>query len=271
MPSNVKQEKSLSAVAERYFSPEFDLAEFASLDRNPTEEIRSTLRGTPFTARIAIPHYGDRIARHYRDVAPRGLAAASADAGVPFDLARFGLILRFAQATELPIHGDDMVLDGSVRALVDRFGPVIFRNALMESSVRERFHRNIFPHLRFHVDRGPAMPNQYSCFTRDPRDKEQRKPRATSTLFIANIVARLEMARTNGGIAADERGMRPSYDLFANTAMAPLFGETVLEQPWDEPEGTGEIAVIDNRTVLHASYHKDGRTGGYRIGARYLT
>ncbi len=60
-----------------------------------------------------------------------------------------------------------------------------------------------------------------------------------------------------------------SYNLYPDAAR-DLFGDVILEQPWDAPEGTGEIAVIDNRTVLHASYHKDGRTKGYAIGARYL-
>jgi hypothetical protein len=61
-----------------------------------------------------------------------------------------------------------------------------------------------------------------------------------------------------------------SCDLFAGVDMDPLIGELILEQPWNEPEGTGEIVVVDNRTALHATYHKDGRTAGYRIGARYL-
>jgi alpha-ketoglutarate-dependent taurine dioxygenase len=52
--------------------------------------------------------------------------------------------------------------------------------------------------------------------------------------------------------------------------MAPLLGEIIFEQPWNEPAGVGEIALIDNRTVLHATYHKDGSTRGYPIGARYL-
>ena len=269
-PSNVKQEKSLNAVVEKYFSSEFDSAEFDWLKRNPAEEIRGAIGGASFTARIAIPNYGGRIAHHYRAIAPKGLAVACATAGIPFGLTQFGLVLRFAEPTELPIHDADMTLNDQVRALVDSFGPVIFRNAYLDGGVRQRCHRNIFPHLRFHLDRGPAMSNQYSCFTRDPFDAEQRRPRATSTLFIANIVAWLEMVRAGACDPAVERGVRASYDLFGGADMAPLLGNTVLDQPWNEPDGTGEIAVIDNRTVQHASYHKDGRTGGYPIGARYL-
>jgi hypothetical protein len=61
-----------------------------------------------------------------------------------------------------------------------------------------------------------------------------------------------------------------SCELFRGVFMKPILGEIVLEQPWDEPDGTGEIAVADNRTVLHATYHKDGTTKGYPIGTRYL-
>ena len=64
--------------------------------------------------------------------------------------------------------------------------------------------------------------------------------------------------------------VRANYDLFSGITAADLFGRIILEQPWDAPDGTGEIAVIDNRTVLHATYHKDGETRGYPIGARYL-
>ena len=44
----------------------------------------------------------------------------------------------------------------------------------------------------------------------------------------------------------------------------------VLEQAWDAPRGTGEIVVIDNRTVQHAAYYRTPAGPGYPIGARYL-
>lgn len=260
----------MQATAETAVPALFDPAAFDALARSPTREVAGAVAGVPFAARVAIPHYGERIAHHYRDIAPGGLAAVSAQAGIPFGLRQFGLVLRFARPVELALHDAAMRLDPSVRALVAAFGPVIFRNACLDGAVRQRFHRNIFPHLRFHVDRGPAMPNQHSCFTRDPDDAEQRAPRATSTLFIANIVAWLESVRAGASDPDTERGVRPSYDLFARADMSALIGEIVLEQPWDEPDGTGEVAVIDNRAALHASYHKDGRTRGYPIGARYL-
>jgi hypothetical protein len=260
----------LATAAEKYLTNQFDDATFRPLIADPEGEVQGLFEGIPYTARIAIPHYGERIVSHYRDILPNGLPAACIAAQIPFDLPHFSLVLTFTNAAEITVHDGNLQLNEKVRTLVHRYGPVIFRNAYIERSVREMFHRNIFPHLRFHVDRGPAMPNQYSCFTRDPFDAEQRPPRTSSTFFIANIVSWLELVRTGRCKSAEETGVRPSTDLFERTDMAPLLGEIILEQPWSEPEGTGEIAVIDNRTMLHATYHKDGFTPSYRIGARYL-
>jgi len=44
-----------------------------------------------------------------------------------------------------------------------------------------------------------------------------------------------------------------------------------VEHGCDEPERVGEISLIDNRTVLHASYFKDGFHKGYRIGVSYCS
>lgn len=52
--------------------------------------------------------------------------------------------------------------------------------------------------------------------------------------------------------------------------MATIIGHVVFEQTWIEPEGTGEIAIIDNATVLHASYYRNASVLGYPIGVRYL-
>jgi len=248
----------------------FDATAFTPLPSDPGRTVNGTLNGVPWSAGIAIADYGSRIAQYYRDGARHGLAATCAEAAIPFDLPHFGLVVSFARPVEIALHDEDMVLDTSVRDLVARFGPVIFSNARTHDAVTDRFHRNIFPHLRFHVDRGPLMENQYSCFTRDPKIPEQTAPRRSSTLFIANTVAWLEEAAQAGGGARPPQGVRPSYDLFHSTRMEPLFGDIILEQPWSAPVGTGEICVIDNRTVLHATYHKDGSTAGYPIGARYL-
>ena len=78
------------------------------------------------------------------------------------------------------------------------------------------------------------------------------------------------MVRTGRAIAKTEHGIRASYELFQEGRAAKLFGKVILEQPWEAPEGIGEIAVIDNRTILHATYDKQKRQSGYPIGARYL-
>lgn len=248
----------------------FDPATFLCLSRDPAGEVSGTIDGIPYRARIAIENYADRIARYYERSLPDSLAAVCEENDIPFDLPQFGLVVEFDRAVDICVHDGDMVLDGSIGALVDRFGPVIFRNARMTGDIRAKFHRNIFPHLRFHVDRGPRMPNQYSCFTRDPSTPEQYAPRTSSTLFIANIVAWLEEARLSADDARPEAGVRTSYDIFHDGPTAPLLGDIVLEQPWTAPDGIGEICVIDNRTVLHATYNRDGQSRGYPIGARYL-
>ena len=245
-------------------------ASFDALIRDPDSEVVGGFGGGSFRARIAIPHYARRIERQYRHILPDGLPAACRRADIDQPLSHFGLVMSFAAETEIALHDGDMVLESSIRDWVGRFGVVIMRRAHIAGAARERFHRNIFPHLRFHIDRGPGMADQYSCFTRDPSDPVQRMPRDSSTLFIAPIVAWLDMVDRGVCTPDAESGIRPSYDLFPGERMAALFDEIVLEQPWTEAEGMGEIAVIDNRTVLHATYHKDGATPGYPIGTRYL-
>jgi hypothetical protein len=249
---------------------EFDSTDFDPLWRGTAGTIRGEVRGAPFTASVIIPQYGARIAQHYRDIAPRGLSEVAVRADIPFSLEQFGLRIVFERPCDLALHDDDMNLDDSVRRLVGRFGPVIFRNACVAGSARQRFHRNIFPHLRFHTDRGRGMPNRYSCFTRDPLDPEQREPRLSSTLFAANIVTWLQAVREGQCDPAIDRGTRMSIDLFADADLSAALGKVVLEQPWDAPAGTGEIAVIDNADVLHATCHRHSDKKGYPIGARYL-
>jgi hypothetical protein len=47
-------------------------------------------------------------------------------------------------------------------------------------------------------------------------------------------------------------------------------GQVLLELGWRAPAGTGEIALLDNRTVLHASYYPRAQQKGYPIAVRYL-
>jgi hypothetical protein len=248
----------------------FDNGAFAKSNARPAVTLRGGFQGIGYSAHVALPDYGHVIARHYRAAAPDGLPAACNLADIHFDTPQFGLIIAFDDPAEVAVHDGDLVLDQSIRALVAQFGAVFLRNATIAGTARERFHRNIFPHLKFHVDRGPTSSNQHSCFTRDPDDPAQREPRRSSTLFIANIVAWLEEVRTSRADPGLERGTRASYELFQNGEAAKLFGKIILEQAWNASAGTGEIAIIDNRTVLHATYDKQKKLRGYPIGTRYL-
>ncbi|MBT4490414.1 MAG: hypothetical protein HOC72_22935, partial [Rhodospirillaceae bacterium] len=174
----------------------FDVDGFKPLISQPARTIHGGLPGVGYQARVAIANYDQCLTRHYRAIAPKGLAAACNLADIHFDTPQFGLIITFDEPTEVAVHDGDMVLDQSIRALIAQFGAVSMRNATIAGAAREKFHRNIFPHLKFHVDRGPTSVNQYSCFTRDPDDPVQSLPRLSSTVFIANIVAWLEMVRT---------------------------------------------------------------------------
>ena len=189
---------------------------------------------------------------------------------IPFAFEHFGLICEFTEAVELNLHDDDMNLDQGIRSVVDRIGPVIIRNAYLSSQKRSMGHRNRFPHLSFHVDRSPNQPTPYSMFTRDPFDSEQVEPRTASTLFVANLVAYLQFVREGQCDPAQEKGVRTLYNIFGQTDMSEVLGKVVLEQAWNQPRGTGEICVQDNRTVQHASYYRDAQRNGYRIGVRYV-
>jgi len=249
-----------------------DAAAFNSLLRNPEGAVSGAHRGVPFRARVIVPGNRARIDRHYRDIVPALSSNRHAPSDMPRAFEQFGLQLCFERPAEIAVHDRNMMLDPSIRALVATFGPVILRNAVVGGDARQRYHRNIFPHLRFHTDRGPTMPNRYSCFARDPADAAQRAPRDSSTLFVATVVAWLEGVRDGQIDPAVNRGAPMALDLFAGgDGVAGLLGDIILEQPWSEPDGTGEITVIDNATVLHATYHKIERIKGYPIGARYLS
>jgi hypothetical protein len=65
-------------------------------------------------------------------------------------------------------------------------------------------------------------------------------------------------------------GLIQNSELYLEDDMKSLINDIVLENPWNEPHGTGEISILDNRTVLHASYYKNITMKSYRIGVRYL-
>ena len=240
-----------------------------ALDR-PGAMVAGEAGGVPFEARILIPDYGREIQCHYGGLAGADLAAACGNAGIAFDFHQFGLVCRFDRPVEIAAHDGELVLDEDLRAAVAAVGPVILQNAYLGEATRGLCHRNIFANLEFHVDRGPGLPNQYSLFTRDPFDDAQRLPRQSSTLFVANIVAHLQNGLEHPETGAVDSGRPMKCAIFRDAPVEPLFGHVILQQAWNAPAGTGEICIIDNRTVLHASYHPNPKQRGYPIGARYL-
>lgn len=242
-----------------------------ALKRAPENPQRGTGQGCGFTAHIIIPHYRKRIQHHYADLLPGGLEALCERFEIPFGLDHFGLTLDFDRETELRLFDDDEVLVSDLRKAIDAFGPVVMRNAHLGNAVRKDCQHNIFPNLRFHFDRGANQPTQISMYTRDCADPVQCEPRTSSTVFVANIVAHLQHLReANGDADLDRKGIRASYELFQDGAVKHVIGDIVLEQPWTAPTAAGEICVIDNRTVLHASYYRNSKKPGYPIGTRYL-
>lgn len=240
------------------------------LERNPTSPVQGKMGTLGFTAEIAIPYYEDKINAHYSASTGKKVKDLAGFFEIPFGFTHFGLIIRLDEPTEIQVHDNDMHLDDNLRGLIKRFGPVILKNAYSASEGRDTVQKNIFQNLRFHYDRGRTMENQYSLYTRNPFDPAQKKPRDTSTLFLANIIAHMQCMKEEGCKTPDEKGLRPNYDIFLNDDMDTVLGTIVLNQPWTEPEGTGELAIIDNLTVLHSSWHRIGGEKSYPIGTRYL-
>lgn len=230
----------------------------AGLLRDPEAPATGRAAGATYAARLAIPHYRDRLARHY-GTDPR-------DVGLDFAFEHFGVEIEFAAPVELALYDEGRVLDAGLRALIARFGPVVLRNAYLPARSRAGGQRNIFQSLSFHLDRGPTQPDGYSLFQRDPFDPVQRAPRSSATLVLANAAAYLQALEEG----AAPHAFRRRYTLFAAEDVAALAGRVLFAQRWDAPEGTGELAVLDNRTVLHASYYRRPEARGYPIGVRYL-
>lgn len=226
------------------------------LERGPLGAINGQLNDSRFEARIAIPYYADRIAKHY------GLTLG--EVGVPLDFTHLGFVITFDRPTEIFIHDDERFLDDGLRDIIRRFGAVIIRNVYLEDDKREAGQRNIFPSLRFHFDRGANQCEQISLFYRDPFDPEQKEPRKSSTLIAANVVVYLQSLKEG----AKPHEFNSLYEVFEDEDIGALDGNVLLQQTWREPTGTGEICILNNRTVMHASYYK--HEGGYRISVRYL-
>lgn len=242
----------------------------ANLLANPEKTAVGRLAGVPFSARIGIPNYVSEIAGFYADLRVADPRVLSKEFNIPPIFEQFGIVCEFERPLELHMYDDDMVLDERVKELIRQFGPVILRNVYMKKDNREQGHKARFQQLNFHYDRAPYQDDQYSLYVRDPFDPEQKEPRGASTVFISNVVACMQYARQHRLDPFDEACLQNHYILYGSEDILPALGKVVLEQPWNAPSGQGEIIVIDNRTVFHASYYPNSLKKGWKIGVRYL-
>ncbi|NKB60268.1 MAG: hypothetical protein GKS00_28510 [Alphaproteobacteria bacterium] len=229
-----------------------------TLECNPDASITGSLNGTCFSAEIAIPEYGRRIHQHFGRH-PDGLP-------MDFPFRHFGLSITFDTPVELAVHDADRRLNSNLRALLDRFGPLTFKNAFLPNNTRQSEQRNVFSSLDFHIDRGRTQDDNISLFWRDPFDPIQRAPRSSQTLVLANAAAYLQAVKEGRG----EHTFEQHYALFKDEDIAHLIGDVVLELGWRAPEGVGEIALVDNHRMLHASYYAHSWNKGYPISVRYI-
>lgn len=232
----------------------------------PESTAQGRLGEVDYGAATGISGFGQKITDHYAEFIPHGLAQVCKQAAMTFDFSSFGLIIEFEKPVEIMLYDQDHVLDENAKEAISRFGALIFRNAYLAENFRIQGQKNIFPDLNFHIDRGSNQENQYSLFCRDPFDDLQKHPRQSSTLITANIVPYLQTLKER---KTPKAGQQTLYDdIFKNQDLGPLIGGVLLEQAWTAPEGTGEICLLDNRLVVHASYYREGP--GYPIGVRYL-
>lgn len=229
------------------------------LQQQPANPLRGCTGGADFEMSVMIPEYRRRLVAHY------GKDCAGPVTPPPFR--HFGLLVAFSNPVELPLHDQTKTLHEELRGLVRSFGPVIFRNVHLPKETRSAEQRNVFAKLEFHIDRAPQQPDHYTLFWRDPFDAIQRHPRSSSTLVLANAAAHLQ-AQKEGH---ESRELKTRYRLFENETVATLVNEVMVEIPWRAAEGVGEVAVLDNTTVLHASYYAHPELRGYPISVRYLS
>lgn len=235
---------------------ELTTSQIAELRSSSPGSVRGGEGRFRFSAEVVIPGYSDSIARHYQ-INCRGLPAGA-------EFRNFGLLIAFDEPTELMIYDDEWRLQAGLKKAIEAFGPVILRNAHLPEARRSEGQRNIFESLAFHLDRGQHMENRYSLFIRDPFDPAQRAPRKSSTLILSYNATQLQAMKEGRPVSA----AKPRYNIFAKENVEALFDRIMLCQRWSAPAGTGELCILDNRTVYHASYYR--RDKGYPIGVRYL-
>jgi hypothetical protein len=244
---------------------------FSTLKRHPQKIFPTKILGKLCSVGIIIPYHLQKLKQFYKPNILTSIEIAQRDSGITYDTLHFGLCICFEQSTELHLHDSNMELEQGLKHLIREFGVVIIKNAFLDSESRDLGHRAKFPHLKFHYDRTQLQPTVYSVYTRNPFDVEQKQPRIASTLFAPNIVAYLQSLKEQNYRGVSNKGVLSNYDLFFDENMENVTSNIVVEHKWNEPEGIGELSMIDNRTVLHASFYRDGLHPGYRIGVSYCS
>jgi len=242
-----------------------------ALQKNPANRVATKISGHRCSLSIIIPDHPQELQKFYQGTSFSDLDRAQEKSRINYDIRHFGLLISFDEATEITVHDTAMELVPIIKALIKTYGVLIVKNAFLSTEMRELGHRNRFPHLKFHYDRTVLQPTIYSLYTRNPFDEEQKMPRIASTLFTPNLVAYLQSLKEKNVSKASKEGVASNYDLFSKENMKDVISHIVAEHRWDEPEGVGELSIIDNRTVLHASFYRDGVHAGYRIGVRYCS
>ena len=251
-------------------TPHFNKPWLSRLLASPEWSMQGVLDGYAYRASILIPDFKRHVTEHYMDIVKGDFNQFCANSEIPCEFEHFGLVIDFQMPAELQLHNAEMHIDSGLCDIMGVVGPIIIRNAYVDAISRSMGHRNKFPHLNFHVDRTSMQETVYSMYSRDPFDEEQKHPRKSSTLFVANIVGHLQGIR-EGLVSPDEKGMRGTYSLFQEESIPELLNDVLLEHRWDLPEGQGEISMLDNRTCLHASYYREAHGESYKIGVRYLS
>ncbi|AEP28439.1 hypothetical protein [Brumicola nitratireducens] len=223
-----------------------------------------------YEAKVVIPEYKHKVANYFADIINGNIDDYCRRAELPLVYDNYGVEIEFKTPTQLDVHEEDQILKPSIKELLQKVGPVTFKNAYFSAQLREVYQRNSFPHLNFHIDRNVSMPTRFSIYTRDPFDEEQRFPRESSTLFIASAVGYLQAVREGLIDPNKTKGIHQSFEIFRKMNIEGLIGELIIEQRWDRPYGVGELSMLDNATEMHSSYERICATKGYRIGVRYV-
>jgi len=249
---------------------EYDGSVIKQLFKKPNDVLSTTIDSVPCTFQIISPHYAEIIVKHYASVIEHDLDYYHGKLNIPALFTHFGIRIEFSSPTELHLHDKNMILPDPIKELLKYFGVVILHNAFLDYSVRDMGHRNRFPQLNFHVDRIPSQLSYYSAYTRNPFDDEQKYPRTSSTLFIPTLVAYFQGLLEGKINILSNEGLINNCELFTEKSIVPVLDSVVIQHTWDKPTGTGELSIINNCNMLHASYYPNILNKGYRIGVRYL-